>query len=144
MWLYRFFSWQYKTKMLASDRQCCILMSGFWHWHGYYIFANIWHYNGAAPWQKTTKWLCPAKTQISLGICPVWSKTSLCAQWVAKNPSFLHADSQDSDQTGWMPRLIWVFAGRTFHFVGFVMRWFSYLVKFLYINFASALECLFS
>ena len=35
------------------------------------------------------------------------------AQWVAKDPSFLHADSQDSDQTGWMPRLIWVFAGRT-------------------------------
>ena len=28
----------------------------------------------------------------------------------------------DSDQTGWMPRLIWVFAGRTCHFVGFVMR----------------------
>ena len=25
----------------------------------------------------------------------------------------LHADSEDSDQTGWMPRLIWVFIGRT-------------------------------
>ena len=32
---------------------------------------------------------------------------------VAKDPSFLHADSEDSDQTGWMPRLIRVFAGRT-------------------------------
>ena len=29
------------------------------------------------------------------------------------NPNFLHADSEDSDQTGRMPRLIWVFAGRT-------------------------------
>ena len=38
---------------------------------------------------------CPAKTQISLGICPVWSESSLCAQWVAKDPSFLHADSED-------------------------------------------------
>ena len=28
------------------------------------------------------------------------------AQWVAKYPSFLHADSEDSDQTGRMPRLI--------------------------------------
>ena len=28
----------------------------------------------------------PAKTQISLGIHPVWSESSLCAQWVAKNP----------------------------------------------------------
>ena len=37
----------------------------------------------------------PAKTQISLGICPVWSESLLCAQWVAKNPSFLHADSED-------------------------------------------------
>ena len=64
----------------------------------------------------------PAKTQISLGSHPVWSESSLCTQWVAKDPSFLHADSEDSDQTGRMPRLIWVFAGRTCHFVGFVMR----------------------
>ena len=34
---------------------------------------------------------------------------------------FLHADSKDSDQTGRMPRLIWVFTGRRCHFVGFVM-----------------------
>ena len=53
------------------------------------------------------------KTQISLGIRPVWSESSLCAQWLAKAPSFLHADSEDFEQTGRMPRLIWVFAGRT-------------------------------
>ena len=62
------------------------------------------------------------KTQISLGICPVWSESLLCAQWVAKAPSFFHVGSEDSDQTGHMPRLIWVFAGRTCHFVIFVMR----------------------
>ena len=63
---------------------------------------------------KPTKWhVRPAKTQISLGIRPVWSESLLCAQWVAKDPSLLHADSEDSDQTGWMPRLICVFAGRT-------------------------------
>ena len=55
----------------------------------------------------------PAKTQISLGIRPVWSESLLCTRWVAKDPSFLHADNKDSDQTGWMPRLIWVFAGHT-------------------------------
>ena len=55
----------------------------------------------------------PAKTQISLGNRPVWSESSLCAQWITKDPSFLHADSDYSDQTGRMPRLIWVFAGRT-------------------------------
>ena len=32
----------------------------------------------------------------------------------------IHADT---DQTGRMPRLIWVFTGRTGHFVGFVLRW---------------------
>ena len=63
---------------------------------------------------KTNKMaLRPAKTQISLGIRPVWSESSLCVQWVAKDPSFLHADSEGADQTGWMPRVIWVFAGRT-------------------------------
>ena len=45
----------------------------------------------------------PAKTQISLGIRPVWSESSLSAQWVAKDPVFLHADSEDPDQTGRMP-----------------------------------------
>ena len=63
---------------------------------------------------KPTKWhVRPAKTQISLGIRPVWSEPSLCVLWVAKGPAFLHADSEDADQTGRMPRLIWVFAGRT-------------------------------
>ena len=57
--------------------------------------------------------VCPAKPKISLGIRPVWSESSLCTQWVAKDPSFLHTDSEDSDQTGRMPRLIWVFAGCT-------------------------------
>ena len=63
---------------------------------------------------KPTKWhVRPAKTQISLGICPGWSESLLCTQRVAKDPTFLHADSEDSDLTGWMPRLIWVFSGRT-------------------------------
>ena len=65
---------------------------------------------------KPTKWsVRPAKTQISLGIRPVWSESSQCAQWVAEDPLFLHADSEDSDQTGRMSRLIRVFAGRTYY-----------------------------
>ena len=54
---------------------------------------------------KPTKWhIRLATTQISLGIHPVWSESSLCAQWVAKDPMFLYADSKDSDQSGQMPR----------------------------------------
>ena len=67
------------------------------------------------PWHDKTNKLSvrPAKTQISLGIRPVWSKYSLCAQWVAKDARFLQADSEDYDQTWRMPRLVCVFAGRT-------------------------------
>ena len=47
----------------------------------------------------------PAKTQISLGVAQS-DQSSLCAQWVAMDPRILHVGSEDSDQTGWMPRLI--------------------------------------
>ena len=42
----------------------------------------------------------PGKTQISLGIRPVWSECSLCPRWLAEDPRFLHADSKDSSD--WM------------------------------------------
>ena len=62
---------------------------------------------------KPTKWhVRPAKTQISLGIRPVWSESSLSA-W--RKLGFLATNwvhSKDS-QTGRMPRLIRVLAGRT-------------------------------
>ena len=71
---------------------------------------------------KPTKWhVCPAKIQISLGIRPVWSE-SLLSAWRKLGSLATHCvPNEGSDQTGWMPRLIWVFAGRTYHFVGFVM-----------------------
>ena len=76
------------------------------------------------PHDKTNKMTVrPAKTQISLGIRPVWSESSLSA-WRKLGPLASYwALSEDSDQTGRMPRLIWVFDGRTCHFVGFVTRW---------------------
>ena len=58
--------------------------------------------------------------------------TSLCTQWVAKDKSFLHAHSENSDQTGQMSTLIRVFAGCTGNFVGFVMLRLisnSYIIK---------------
>ena len=89
---------------------------------------------------KPTKWsVRPVKTQISLGIRPVWSvfTVRLMGSW---RPMFLHVDSEDSDQTG----RIWVvtghtdqfigFAGCTDHFVGFVMRWLNYVVGMILVN----------
>ena len=52
---------------------------------------------------KTNKMtMRPAKTQISLGI-----------RLSSKETSVPYEDNEDSDQTGRMPRLIWVFTGRT-------------------------------
>ena len=85
------------------------------------IKLNV-HYLSCFMTKQTKSPVHPAKTQISLGIHPIWSESLPCTQWVAKDPSLLHADSEDSDQTGWKPRLIWVFAGHKGHFVGFVMR----------------------
>ena len=68
----------------------------------------------------------PAKTQISLGIRQVWSESSLCAQWVAKDPSFLHADSEDwSDWADAQVDLSLHWAHS--HFVGFVMSRLIYI-----------------
>ena len=64
----------------------------------------------------------PAKTQISLGIHPVWSESSLSVWRKLGSLSTHWAHSEDSDQTGRMPRLIWVFAGRTCHFVCLIMK----------------------
>ena len=63
---------------------------------------------------KTNKMsVCPAKTQISMGIRPVWSESSLPAWRNLGSLATNWADSEDSDQTGRMPRLFWVFAWRT-------------------------------
>ena len=82
---------------------------------------------------KPTKYVRPAKTQISLGIHPVWSESSLSA-WRKLGSLATHwAHNEDSDQTGRTPRLIWVFAGRTCIFVGFVMRLLIYLRYLIWI-----------
>ena len=70
---------------------------------------HIW----AMTWQNSTKWLCTQQRLRSAWTFAKSAQSSLCAQWVAKDPRFLHADSEDSDQTARMPRLIWVFTGRT-------------------------------
>ena len=81
------------------------------------------------PHDKTNKMtVCPAKTQISLGICPVWSESSLCAQWVAKDPSFLHADSEDwSDWADAQADLSLCWAHMTF-------CWFCHEVAHFYVH----------
>ena len=73
---------------------------------------------------KTNKMTCTPNEdsdQAGLDIHPVWSESLQCTLWVAKDLNILHADREDSYQTGQMPRLIRVFAGCTSHFVCFFM-----------------------
>ena len=88
---------------------------------------------------KWTKWpVHPAKTQISLDIRPVWSESSL-STWKNIRPFTYWAHSEDSGQ---MPRLIWVFVGRTSFcwycqaaahlvFVGFVWKNLYFYILFI-------------
>ena len=83
----------------------------------------------AITWQNQQNECASSETQISLGISPVWSvfTVRMYKLWVLSYPlsaqrrlwsvwADAQADlshSEDSDQSGRMPRLIWVFAGCT-------------------------------
>ena len=74
------------------------------------------------PHDKTNKMAVrPAKTQISLGIRPVWSESSLSAWRKLGSLATQWAHSEDSDQTGQMPRVDLSLRWAHTHFVGFVM-----------------------
>ena len=87
---------------------------------------------------KTMKWLCAqrrlgsawASAQSDQSSLSAWTKlVSLAAHW---------AHSEDSDQTGRMPRLIWVFAGRSLILLVLSCRGSKYflckmLLSFLYV-----------
>ena len=50
-----------------------------------------WRWNWS--WQNQQNDVCTAKTQISLGICPVWSESWLCSLRISKDLRLFHADS---------------------------------------------------
>ena len=65
------------------------------------------------PHDKTNKMTCAPSEDRSVWASARSDQTSLSA-WRKFGSFATHwAHSEDSDKTGWMPRLIWVFAGRT-------------------------------
>ena len=60
------------------------------------------------PWNDKTNQMSvhPAKVLISLGI-PQSDQSLLYDQWASKDPSFLHMNSEDSNQTELVSRLTW-------------------------------------
>ena len=82
--------------------------------------VNLWK-SFESQHDKTNKMCAPSEDSDHLGICLVWSESSLSA-WRNIGSLATHwAHSEDSDQTGRMPRLIWVFAWHKCHFVGGVV-----------------------
>ena len=62
---------------------------------------------------KPTKWLCAQRRLISAWASAQSDQSSLSAWWKLGPLATHWTHSEDSDQTGRMPRMIWVFAGRT-------------------------------
>ena len=113
-----------KNKTISKNLGQIFLLTSQLEWEPICNLICLYHLNQRKP--KPTKWLVrPAKTQISLDIRLVWSESSLCALKMLGSIVTYWAHSEDADYTRRMSKLIWVFAERTCHFVGFVMRWLS-------------------
>ena len=78
----------------------------------------------AASWQNQQNGMCAQRRLRS-----AWASLSA---W-RKLWSVATHYTANTDQTGQMPRLIWVFAGRTCHFVGLVKRWLKWSMLCLHI-----------
>ena len=62
---------------------------------------------------KPTKWVCAQRRPRSAWTSAQSDQSSLSAWRNLRSLATHWAHNEDSDQTVWMPRLIWVFAGRT-------------------------------
>ena len=110
-----FFTW--RGPYMKDDLSIYILSSQFYH-----MSQRI---------TKPTKWYVRlAKTQISLGIRPVWSVLAIRMKkaWVLIYPLI----TQQRLWSDWEnARLIGVFAGQAYNFVGFVMPWLIFILNIL-------------
>ena len=115
-----------KDASLRNDKQWDPDQTAPSVWSRSTMFAHICLFKWAMT--KLTKWhVCPAKTQISLGIHPVWSESSLSA-W-RKLGSLATHWAHSEDWSDWAdaqadPSLCWAHS----HFVGFVMLRFIFRI----------------
>ena len=89
---------------------------GFWTLDTAYLYPLICQLLSASSTELT--WAASLQNQ-QKGLSAQSDQSLPSALWVAEDPMFLYADSENCDQ----PWRIWVFAGRTGYFVGIVMRW---------------------
>ena len=89
--------------------------------------SNIW----AASWQNQQNDLCAQRRLGSAWASAQYDQSLRCPHEETLVSQLPIHHTAETDQTGWMPRLIWVFARRTYHFVGFVMLLLILLLKSL-------------
>ena len=105
-------SWRGWLSMLMSDNTCLSQTRKTCEETDIAVKTNYTHMS--RDMTKPTKWVCAQRRLRSAWASTQSDQSLRCAlNGVAKDPRFLYADSEDSDQNGRMPRLIWVFAGRT-------------------------------
>ena len=111
---HRVSAWFYQTMETDSEA----------HYHLFFHYSQNNMLKMSFLMTKPTKWhVRPAKTQLSLGIRPVWSESSPCAQSVAKVPRCLNAASKDSDQNGRMRCPGWSESSLGAHAILLVLSW---------------------
>ena len=95
----------------------------WWKWFSIYIWIKLFLQGYLSRLMtKWTKWLCAQRRLRSAWASAQSGQSLRCALsgWLRTQAFFVRMAK--TDQTGWMPRLIWVFTGHTCHFVGFVVR----------------------
>ena len=83
------------------------------------LFSPCHEKTWAAAWQNHQSGMCAQRRLRSPWASAVFPVSSLLNEWLRAQAFFMR--TAKTDHTGRMPRLIWVFAGRTCHFVGFVV-----------------------
>ena len=106
----------------AATVKMCLIASPGWSAHLYSqlepvsknhiqtLFRTIW----AASWQNQHNDLCAQRTLRSAWACAQSDQSSQCAQWVAEDPMFPHADSED--WSDWAQRSFCWFCLEAAHF----------------------------
>ena len=93
---------------LGTDHVWCYRMGKFIAvWIEMVYLSRSWQNQQNGMFAQRRRWSAWASAQSDQSSQTVWRKLGLPIERTVK-----------TDQTGWMPRLIWVFAGRTCHFIG--------------------------
>ena len=80
-------------------------------------------YTWAAAWQYQQNGHCAQRRNESAWASAQSDQSLCCLHEETMGPQLPIERTAKTDPTGRMPRLIWIFAGRKGHFVGFDMRW---------------------